>query len=173
MGTQERLNAINRLTLTAILQMMRVLVNHRKGQKHLKKKCFISKEYLGQVIYLWPIVTHKPLDCSFGQSSSLSLFVPPEKTFWKNRHRLRNLILTIFVEKKHGKETLTVGASIRNLFNTNFSNCSSMQMICITLKHAECAKLQMMQKKFEKFNFFSKIFRQKNVKRIEKLSTGD
>ena len=44
MGTQERLRDNSRHTLEAILQVMRVVVNYRKGQKQLKKKLFYTQK---------------------------------------------------------------------------------------------------------------------------------
>ena len=48
---------------------MRVVVNYCKGQKQLKKKCFTSKEYLGQNTYLRASVPWKDLNWFSRQSS--------------------------------------------------------------------------------------------------------
>ena len=57
MINEEMLGVIMRHTFEANFEMMRVVVNYRKGQKHFIKNCFPSKKYLGQTTDLRPSVT--------------------------------------------------------------------------------------------------------------------
>ena len=56
MTTQERLKDNSRHKLVEIFQVMRVVVNYRKGLKQLKK-CHTSKEYPSRTTFLRPSIT--------------------------------------------------------------------------------------------------------------------
>ena len=86
-NTKKIPKVIRRFTVEAIFQVMRVVVNYRKGQKQLIKYCSTSKKYLGGTTNLRPSVTRNfsPLLLQESQSASRSpdeFFVQPDKKFF-------------------------------------------------------------------------------------------
>ena len=87
MGTQDRLRVIRRHTPEAIFQVMRIVVNYRKGQKQLKKIALhLESTLAGAPIYerayldkLSTVFLGNPVEIT--KPSSLLLFVQPDKMF--------------------------------------------------------------------------------------------
>ena len=85
MNTQEMLRVIRRHTREAILDVMRIVVNYREGQKQWEKIALHLKSTLARPPIQDRAYTTKPLTASPGNSvvvtktSSLIFFVQPDK----------------------------------------------------------------------------------------------
>ena len=95
MGNQERLRDNITLTHEAIFQVMRVVVNYRKGQKHLKKialhlKSTLARPRMYDRAYpqmLSTVSPGNPVDVT--KPSSLLLFVQLDKTFLEQSTKVK------------------------------------------------------------------------------------
>ena len=109
MGTQVRLKDNSRHTLEAIFHVMRVAVNYRKGQKHMKKKWSNFQRVP------WPdqlSTTERNLKCSqlllqaiqWASRRPGNFFVQPDKKFLEESTKAeKTYLLTIFGEKSKRK----------------------------------------------------------------------
>ena len=103
--------------------------------------------------------------------SSLLLFVQPDEKFLEESAKVEAIyFLTIFGNKSMRKVCSQSKLALK-LTTVNILNLSSIQVICITLRHAGCAKLQIMQKFFLKIhlhkNFRSKYCEQSETFRLK------
>ena len=74
------------------------------------------------------------------------LFVQPNKKFLEESTKVEETYFLTFFGNKYMIKNLTVETCIKTQCDTQFLNCSSIQVICITLRQAERAKLKIMQK---------------------------
>ena len=163
-----------RHTLEAIFQVMRLVVNYRKGQKQLERNVLHLKstlatppiynraysEMLSTAFPGNPVCTRKP--------SSL-LFVQPDRKFLEESTKLEGTyVLTIFGNKSMRKITRSQNLNQNSLLYILlklFLNSSS-------LRHAERAKLWIIEKFIRKFIFWTKFFGQ-NIVKNRKVSAKD
>ena len=110
MGTQDMLIAIRRHTIAAIFQVMRNVVEYRKGGKHLKKNALNLKNALARPpvydrAYSEVISNTAPGNpVGITKSSSILLFVEPDKGFLGQSTKVEETkVLTIFRKKSMKK----------------------------------------------------------------------
>ena len=102
MNNEEKLRVSRRQTLQAISQVMRVVVNPRKGQKQLKKlaihlKRTLARQPIYDQAYREKLSTSSPSKLVvFMQPSFLLLFKQPEKVFGRVDKAWGNLFFDIF-----------------------------------------------------------------------------
>ena len=146
MNTGQMLRVIRRHTLEAIIHVLRVAVNYRKVQKQLKK-----------LLYIWRLPWPDQL---FTTERTMRSFQLPLQAFqWASRiifhfyclhYKIKSLL-----EESTSLEKYIFGqfsvinpsekiARSRNLHQNplhTFLLCSSIEVICIILRHAERTKL--------------------------------
>ena len=160
MGTQKMLGVMGRHILESKFKVMRVKVN-RKGQKPLKKTALHLKSTLAgsstfNRAYPGMFSTASPRkSAGITKPSSNLLFVQPDtdKKFLEESTKVeKNTIFWQFSAKNPWEKFAQVQTWIITQHCTHCLNCFSNQVTCITLTHAECAKLQIKQFFFGKFS---------------------
>ena len=167
MNTQGIPKVIRRHILQATSQVMRVVVNHRKGQKQLKIAIHLKSTLARPPIYNWTypkkLSTSSPsIPVVFTKPSLLLLFVQLDKKFLEESTKVEETyFFDNFWQQIPDKKSLAVETCIRTHCCTQVLNCSSIQVICITLRQARRAKLWILQKFIWKLIFLHKNFRSK------------
>ena len=167
MSTQEMLRVIGTHILEATSQVMRVVVNYRKGQKQLKiaihMKSTLARPPIYNRAYPEKLSTSSPsISVVFMKTSLLLLLVEPDKKFLEELTKVKEAhLFDNFRQQIHDKSSLAVETCIQAHCCVQCVNCSSIQVIYITLKQAGRAKLWIRQKFIWKLIFLHKNFRSK------------
>ena len=138
MGNRKRPRDNSRHTLDSIFQVLRVVLNYRKGQKQLKKLLLHPKSTSARPPIYDRAKPEKLSTASPGNPMSItrpSSFVlcvqPDQKSFWKSHQRLSNLFFDNFRQQIHDKSSLAVRSCIKTNCFTRCLNRSSNQVLGI------------------------------------------